>query len=354
MRASTLSLTAPLALALVTAAASPARADATAPPARADDGYCDYIRGVADAESALAFSPELFGQFGRIEQASSSAVTTEPGSLRFIGGLRYRLTGIYEGAALRGRASADCRRHEAFEHVRSATVYRALEARAKVLEDALPEADKLLAQSAADLESHRATSQDATALRIRVDDLRRAAMETREAMRALPAPGGGNPTGALSAFHRADDEVERRDAQLRRARAIDLSVRVGVDRYLDAASDTGSPFFAVVSLGVNLGLLGQGSGNDRAAAGRRRLVRSGRDPISADATTALIEATARRAQDTAALEADLSRQLDALGRVGGDDSKRYRQVVWFDLIKARAERAYHEAHLSALKQVLGS
>ena len=326
---------------------------ATAAPARADDGYCDHVQGVAAAESTLALSPEVFVQYGKIEQTSSVS-TADPGSLRFIGGLRWRLTGVYEGLAMRARAKADCRRHTAFEHVRSETLHRALEARAKVLEEALPEAEKLLAQATADFTARRLTAQEATATRVRVEELRRLAMETRKALRDLPAPGAGDPTGALGAFHQADDEVERHEARLRRARAVDLSVRVGVDQYLDGAATNDSPYFAVVSLGVNLGLLWQGSGNARAAAGRRRLVRAGRDPISTDATAALIEATARRAEDTAALETDLERQVETLSRVGGDDSKRYRQVVWFDLVKARAERAYHEAHLAALKRVAGS
>jgi hypothetical protein len=328
---------------------------AAASPAHADDGYCDHVQGVAAAESAISLSPEVFAQFGKIEQPSSSVQpSADPGGLRFIGGLRYRLTGIYEGVVLRSRAAADCRRHEAFEHVRSATLHRALEARAKVLEDALPEAEKLLSQATSDLDARRTTAQEATATRVRVEELRRTAMETRRSLRDLPAPGGGDPTGALSAFHRAADDVEHDDARLRRARAIDLSVRVGIDRYLDGATTDSSPYFAVVSLGVNLGLLWQGSGNERAAAGRKRLVRSGRDPISAEATTALVDATARRADDTAALESDLNRQLETLTRVGGDDSKRFRQIIWFDLVKVRAERAYHEAHLAALKQVLGS
>jgi hypothetical protein len=326
---------------------------ATAAPARADDGYCDHVQGVAAAESALALSPEVFVQYGKIEQTTAVS-TADPGTLRFIGGLRWRLTGVYEGLAMRARASADCRRHTAFAQVRSETLLRALEARAKVLEEALPEAEKLLAQATADFTARRLTAQEATATRVRVEELRRLAMETRRALRDLPAPGAGDPTGALGAFHQADDDVERHEARLRRARAVDVSVRVGVDQYLDGAATNDSPYFAVVSLGVNLGLLWQGSGNARAAAGRRRLVRTGRDPISTEATGALIEATARRAQDTAALETDLERQIETLNRVGGDDSKRYRQVVWFDLVKARAERAYHEAHLAALRQVAGS
>ena len=332
-----------------------ASAISAAAPAHADDGYCDHVQGVAAAESALALSPVVFAQFGQIELATSTGVPSDqPGALRFIGGLRYRLTGLYEGVVMRARAKADCRRHQAFEHVRSETLYRALEARAKVLEEALPQAEKMLAQAATDFEARRSTAQEATATRIRVEELRRTAMETRRAMRDLPAPGGGDPSGALGAFHRADDDVERHDARLRRARGFDLSVRLGVDTYLDTGTADGSPFFAVVQADVNLGLLWQGRGNARAAAGRKRLVRSGRDPISVEATSALVDATAQRAQDTAALEADLQRQMETLGRVGGEDSRRFRQVVWFDLVKVRAERAYHEAHLAALKQVAGS
>jgi hypothetical protein len=333
-----------LACAVVFAAPGTALAD--------DDGYCDFVQGTASAESAVLIAPQLFGEFGRIEQPSASQLpTADPGSVRFIGGLRWRLSGIYEGVATRGRAAADCRRHRAFEAVRGETLYRALEARLKVLEAALPEAEKLLAQATADFEARRMTAQEATATRLRVEELRRLAMETRAAMRALPAPGGGNPTGALAAFHRADDDVERHEAKLRRARAVDLSLRVGVDQYLDGAADDRSPVFAVVSLGVNLGLLFQGSGNSRAAAGRRKLVRAGRDAVSVEATAALADATSRRVEETAALEADLARQVETLSRVGGDDGKRYRLIVWFDLVKVRAEHAYHEAHLAALKQV---
>src|SRR5690606_1574294 len=121
----------------------------------------------------------------------------EPGGLRFIGGLRYRLTGLYEGLALGARAEADCRRHRAFQHMRSETLHRALEARVKVLEGALPEAEELLARAGAELAARRATAQDATATRVRVEELRRLAMEARRALRDLPAPGGGDPRGAL-------------------------------------------------------------------------------------------------------------------------------------------------------------
>lgn len=324
------------------------------------DGYCDYVEGAAAAESALLFAPEVFGQIGQIEQSTVSMVPgVDPGGLRFIGGLRYSLSGVYEGFATRGRAKADCKRHEALESVRSQTIYRALEARVKVYETAMTEAEKTLAQSNSDFDARRITAQEATATRLRVEELRRLTAETRQAMSLIPAPSGKEGIGnALTSFQRADDEVESHEAKLRRAKAFDVNVRVGVDTYLDdTGSDQSSPYFALLSVGVNLGVLFQGSGNERAATGRRRLVRSGRDPLSVDATAerlrSLVETAARRQSETATLQADLERQIAALDRVGGDDSRRYRVIVWFDLIKIRAENAFHTAHLEALKQVLG-
>lgn len=321
------------------------------------DGYCDYVQGVASAQSAVLFAPELFGTFGVVEQ-SAGAVNPDinSGGLRLIAGVRVSLDGIYQGLATRDRARADCRRHKALEQVRGETAYHALDARAKVLDGALAETDKILQQITSDLDARRTTAQEATATRLRVEELRQLANQTHRDMSLLPQPSG-ELGGALSAFQHADDDVERIEGKLRRAQAFDVSFRVGFDEFLDRTDGNPSPYFAVVNVGVNLGTLFQGSANDRAAAGRHRLVRSGRDPIAADATAdrlrAVVDTETKRAEETAALEADLQRQLQALDRLGGEDSKRYRQTVWFEWIKIKAEHAYLEAHLQAIQQVLG-
>lgn len=328
----------------------------TSAPALADDGYCDYVEGTASAESATLFAPEVFAQLGYIELNSVSMAgspTIDNDGTRFVGGVRWRLTGIMEGSATKARASADCARHRAFEQVRGDTLRAALEARAKVYDAAIPEAEKILAATNADFEARRATAQEATATRLRVEDLRRAATDNAATLRSLPASSGTSLAGAVAAYQRADADMESAEARLRRWRAIDVSVRAGVDEYLSIDTGDRSPFFGVVQVGVNLGLLFQGSGNERAASGRKRLLASGRDSLSQEGTVALQQAAARRAAETATLEADLKRQIDALDRVGGDDSRRYRLIVWFDWIKARAEHAYHEALSQALTQVVG-
>ncbi len=322
-----------------------------------NDGYCDYVQGVAGAQGAVLFAPTVFGQFGLIEQAAGAAnPDVKSGGLRLITGVRVSLDGIYKGLTTRDRARADCRRHKALEQVRGETAYQALDARAQVLDGALKETDKILAQIRDDLDARRTTAQEATATRLRVDELRQLATQTHRDMSLLPPPSGAIG-GALKTFQHADDEVESYEGKLRRAEAFDVSVRVGLDSFLDRSNANPSPYFAVVAVGVNLGAFFQGGSNNRAAAGRRRLVRSGRDPIAADATAerlrVIVETETKREQETDALEADLQRQLDALSKLGGEESKRYRQTVWFEWIKIRAEHAYLTAHLHALREVLG-
>ncbi len=325
---------------------------------KTNDGYCEWVEGVAAAESAVLMSPTAFMQVGRIEQSSQSIQPGDtPGSLRFIGGVQWSLSRTYEGLATRGRARAECKRHSALEQIRGETLFRAYEARAKVFDDALPEAEKIVRTSSADFEARRLGVQEATATRLRLEELKRLSTETHQLMSILPRPTGGVLT--LTAFQDADDDVERHDAKIRRAKAVDVSVRFGVDEFLDGSvnSDTSSPYFAVLQVGVNLGLIFQSGGNTRAREARARYIRSGRDPLSVDATAdrlkQLVDTANRRAQETAALEADLEKQVKMLDRVGGEDSKRYKQIVWFDLVKIRAERAYHEAHAAALTQVIG-
>ena len=320
-----------------------------------DDGYCEHAEGVAAATSAIQLAPSLEGQFGYIEQSPTS-VTPDAAStnLRLIAGLRYRLTGIYEGLATRDHGAADCRRHRALERVRGETMARALAARVRVLDDALGEAETILARTAADADARRTTAQEATATRLRVDELHELAAEYHRQLSALPAPTPEPLGAALSAYHRADAEMEDAEAALRRAQGLDISVRAGVDDFLTGPNAL--QYFAVVSVGVNLGLLWQGGGNDRAATGRRRLVVSGHDPLGVDATLERVETEiaveTKRAEQVAALVSDLDRQLESLGKLAGEDTKRYRQTVWFDAVKAKAEAAYLTAHLASLHEVL--
>lgn len=324
----------------------------------ADDGYCDFVEGTAAAIAAPLLAPQLIGQFGYIEQPSfGDAIGVDSSNLRVRAGVRYSLTDVYAGVATRRRANADCRRHQALVVLRGATLARALAARVRVYADAEPEADKVLAGSLSDLEGRRATTQEWTATRMRVEELRALAAAARRDLAALPPPDP-RPLGALlGAFRSSDAELEGEEAALRTARAYDLSVRFGADRFLDGPSQN-TEYFGVLELGVSIGGLWVGRGNARAAAGRRRFVRSGNDPLGSDATVAqlraIVDLESKRTEQTAALIADLEHQLRLLAGIAGDDSERFRQTIWFDWIKAKADLAFLQAHVQALREVLGA
>lgn len=326
--------------------------------AAADDGYCDYVEGVAGATAAPLYGPQLFGQFGYIEQpAFAVEPAADTSNLRAIAGVRWSLTGAYAGTQTTEKASADCRRHRALLGVRGASLARALAARVHVLDDAQREADRIGSAATADLEARRATAQDATATRLRVEELRALATDARRQLATLPAPDEHSLTGVLAAFHDADTDMEAADGKLRSVAAYEVDVRFGVDQFLEGPN-TSTEGFAVLEVGVNLGALWLGHANARAAAGRARYARSGHDPLGADATVeqmrALIDVEGKRAEQTSALVADLDRQIAALGKLGGDDARRYRETVWFDWIKAKADLAFLQAHVVALREVVGS
>ena len=328
---------------------------ALAGSAHADDGYCDFVEGVANAQSAVPLSPELIGSVGYVEQPPSSiSPDSTTKGIRLIAGLRYKLSGIYEGIAIRSRAKADCRRHKAFEQVRGETTSRAIAARLRVLDDALKEAEKILRSDEADFAARRTTAQEATATRVRVEELRELAAEDHRQLSSLPQPSERPLAGALQNYRDADADMERYEAKIRRAQAIDVSVRFGIDEFPER--DNPQPYFAVVSVGLNLGLLFQGGSNSRAAEGRKRLVESGRGigvEGTVDRLRTTLEIETKRAKETAALVAELERQLEALSRIGSDESKRYRQTVWFELVKVRAQHAYLSTHVASIRDVLG-
>ncbi len=325
---------------------------AVAGSARADDAYCDHARAVAAADAATLVAPEVFTSLGYVEQPATVDIPSgSSDDVRFTLGVRYSLGDLYEGAIVRKRAGADCRRHLALGRLQAAPAHRALSARVKVLDGALDEAAEMLAEAGADMASRRATAQEVMATRLRVDQLRAQAAAAHRELEALPAGSEASLTGALADFHAADAEVERHDGRLRAARGWDISMRAGYDRFL-AADEDESPYFAVVSASWNLGWLLQQPANQRALKARRRM-QAEAGATAQPAMEALLAAEARRAEESGVLVADLERQLEALRRIGGDDSRRFRQTVWFEWVEAKAEHAYLEAHVEALRQVMG-
>ncbi|NVB82468.1 MAG: hypothetical protein HOV81_29080 [Kofleriaceae bacterium] len=333
-----------------------ALAPATALAEPIDDGYCDFVEGSASATAAPLLGPEVFGQFGYIEQPSFAVNPTDSDNLRAIAGIRYSITNIYAGIQHKARAAADCKRHNALLGLRGATNARALAARLKVYEDAQQEAEKMLADANAAVEQRRMTAQEATATRMRVEDLRSLTATARRDLAMLPPADQVPLNERLTAFRNADAEMERREGKLRKVSAYDINVRVGADKFVEGPN-TDIQYFAVAQLGINIGAIWLGNGNDRAAAGRAKYVRSGRDPLGSDVTAeqlrATLEVESKRVVQVTALVGDLDKQLQTLANIPSEDSVRFRQTVWFDWVKAKADLAYLQAHVQALSELVG-
>ncbi|MFP2926154.1 hypothetical protein ACLESO_13220 [Pyxidicoccus sp. 3LG] len=117
-----------LALAARTALAQAAPPAEALPPPQVEDrtgGYCDFVRGVGDAEAALELAPEVFGSFGVVNtgEATGGAGSVPLGEpkLRLTAGVSYDFVGIYRGTALKRRAEAECRRQRALSMLEAAT-----------------------------------------------------------------------------------------------------------------------------------------------------------------------------------------------------------------------------------------
>lgn len=342
-----------------------APAIATAQPA-ADDGYCDFVEGTASATAATLVAPQLFGQFGYIEQLDNTLATTDvqPNNLRAIGGLRYSFTNIFQGKATVARAEADCRRHKAqvamqaiAQQLKDTSATRAIAARLAVYEQAQGEADKLLATVQADVDARRMTTQEAISTRLRVDELRAQIAQARRELAALPSADTKGVDGLLTQYRDADADMEKADAKLRTVKAYDVNVRAGVDRSLNGDLEDKTRYFAVVELGVNLGALWTGGGNKRSSVGRARYAQTvGALNAIVDPTVlkAMLDVQQKRLTQIQALSGDLDKQLAALSSAESVDAKRFRETIWFEAVKAKAELAYLQAHVATLTELLGA
>jgi hypothetical protein len=357
--------------------AAPALAQEAPPaaPPQVEDragGYCDFVRGVADAEAALEFAPELFAGFGAVnagEADGGGGVPLGEPTLRVTAGVGYDFVGLYRGRTLRKRAEAECRRQRAVALLEAAVRQgsglgeeAALEARAKVLRDGLPRAEELVASLRNELREGRTTLEELNAVQVRLDNLRALATSTtlaRERLAARPRVAEGQRLeSVLEELRTADDAVEGYAGGLRRARAWRLSVRGGYDELIDV--DQGTPLFGQVTLSYNLGHLWQGSANARAREGRRRAMSDEVSGVPQRVTELVAELRAvqrteeGRLREVSTLVTDLEGQLREVEALQTREVRRFRDYLLLELTRLRAEQAYLSAHVQSLGAFLGA
>ncbi|MFY2564475.1 hypothetical protein ACN469_43200 [Corallococcus terminator] len=356
----------PAALAQSPAAPSP-------PDVRVEDraaGYCDWVGGLGDAEAALELAPEVFGSFGAVNtgEAEGGLPLGKP-KLRVTAGLSYDFVGLYRSSKIHRRAAADCRRHQALSMLLTAVRQgsglgedSALEARARVLQDALPRAEALVTALRDDLRDGRATLEELNAMQVRLDNLRSLSTDTtlaRERLAARPAfPPGQRLESLLAELRAADDAMEVAAGSLRRAKAWELSIRGGYDEVFDLDQDV--PLFGQVMLTYDLGHLWQGKANARARDGRRRSTLHEVEGVHQQVSELLVELRSRhrmeesRLREVSSLVTDLEGQLREVEALQTREIRRFRDYLLLELARLRAEQAYLTAHVEALTAFLGT
>lgn len=338
--------------------ADDADGDTPAAPTKAApaDGYCEWVQGAAQSQADFYYAPNAIASVGYVKEPNAVGNDAVVSGARGVAVLSWNLIGIAQGNATKAHGEADCNRHKALDRVQGETIYRALKAKIKVYDGALDAADKILAKTVADVRDHRTTAQEMVATRLRVNELHDLQSDTRRQIDALPRPSKDEQIGgALASYYKYDSDMEEQEGKLRRLQGVAVTVSGGFDEYFDRTDNV--PFTALLQVTVNLGVFAQGGANDRAAEGRRRMVREQHQVQLVDTTVSHIQdelkAEQQRADETAALEQDLANQISTIEKIGGDDNLRYRDTVWFDYVKVKAEHAYFAAHVASLQEVLG-
>jgi len=350
--------------------------EATSAPS-ADDvqGYCSYVTGISKSARALLEAPELFGYFAMnnsvnsVLSADSFPLTgyTYIPTYEVAVAAQYHFGHLFASFENRDRAAADCQRYhyvsalhtvvQAFQEP-EATI-PALQARAAVLNAALPRAAEILASVQGDLREAKATAEELNATELRVDALRADAQQTAEALEAQAQrvdPPSMSAAELLAKRDAAEKNLAYHEVQEQRAGAWDILVRGGYDR-IYGVRDT-LPLFVSVGLVFNFGWFFQADAARLAEKGRRAWVdvqMEGLDQrvhIALARARAQLNADSKRYQETTVLLADLEEQMKSVLPLGGPKVKRYRDYLWFDLTRVRAENAFLKANVTELQSWL--
>jgi hypothetical protein len=340
----------------------------TASLAGAEPGYCRYVKNAAASEAALLSAPELFGTVGvfQIAEGDTGTAFGRP-KTRITLGAEASLAEMLQGVAVRQRADAECRRWRAMNSLEGALqagtgigTAPALAARAAVLDEALPLLEKRLGQLRDQVKLAMATVEELDAAQLRADELRDLAARTavERARAEKQAPPAGTLPDLLSEYRAADDEVERLEGRLRKSGAWDLKLRGGYDEILNVSQTL--PVFAALTLSYDLGNLWQHGADRNAREGRRAWIQeesSGVDSRLDEMLGALrtsYEVERARLTEVETLRRDLEGQLRTVEALQTSQVRRFRDYLYLELTRIRAEHAYLEKHVAALQGFLGT
>lgn len=332
-------------------------------------GYCDYITGTTDADSALFLWPHVFAGAGLVtggSDATGDETATFGTSIRVTAGLRYDFMDLYRGLTDRARTAAECARFRSSEIVSSQLerasaigLKPALQAQLRILEEAVPVAAGILEQVRGRYARSEVALEELNATEMRVHALNAQFWQTRETLEPLQdsvVPDRVALDRFIASFRAGDEQVEKYEARLRRIRAWDLGIRGGYDQVLGVDR---LPVFALVSASFALGGFGQRAANRRAEAGREAWRRHSVLGLEQRVARVIRDLEISRGLErqhlhqTSVLLADLEKRLEAISGIKSEKVKGFADYLWFEVVKNRAEKAYLDAYLAAMDRFLG-
>jgi hypothetical protein len=361
------------AFALVILAGHPAKADETGAMQAGVAEYCEYAQSAARSAVAQQLYPRVFVS-GSVLPGAGTVEGGRPADekadvlWRVQAGASYSLADFNEAQAIRDKARAECavyrQQSELFAFLarydEPDSVPGAL-AKIGVLEAALPTAERILEEMRSLVNLHLATVEEVNATTLRVEGMRAEIGSWRARAAAIGRKHGVSPQPVaelMRAYREAVAELARFEARVRRSRRWDLSARAGYDRFFGVRD--GVPIFGSVTLSFSPGSLTQPSVERQAELGRVGWAALGiegvhdRSALLMSRLRVLMEAQAQRQRENAVLLADLEARHRALEAVQGDSVRAFRDYVWFDLTRLRAEDAYLRAQLAELHVLLPS
>lgn len=335
------------------------------------DPYCEYTEGAAASEAAPLLAPNLFttgGVFNSELLAVSTPISTSRANHgRLFAGGEYSFGNLQKGITFKRRARADCEAHRITAELESflqndsnTTTTGALAARASVFREALPQGETILEATAKSVEGFSTTIQEADAVRLRLDELRRMLEDTeREKILATPSEAfaGVSLPRLLEQAQALQRELEKREGNAREAAAWDFTVRGGYDHIF--LQNVGQPYFAMGTLTFNLGSLWQKKADARAAEARQKWFLEQPEGVAARTQRLLRQlrgmkqAEEVRLRETQILLADLEQRMKSLQEISNKKAESYANYLWFDYVKVKAENAYLSIHLKDLAGIAG-
>lgn len=362
-------LVASVALGLLVQRSSPAWAapdESVAVPA-----YCDYVLGAATSAVAQQLYPRLYVSGGLLTNADGATdlgiAGKDAGVLwRLQAGFSYSLADLNEGRAIRDRARAECALYRSQSDL-FAFLARydepdsipGLEAKIVALEDALPRAEHILKDMRESLLRQQSTVEALNATTLRVEGIRSelGSCRARVAAAARKHSVPREPAAVLMQSYRvAASQTAESESRVRLSRRYDLSLRAGYDRLFGVRE--GIPILATLTFTYSLGSLTQPRLETMAQQGRAGWANFGiegihdRVRVLLSKLQGLLDVQSQRARENSVLLADLESRYQALESTPGDAVRAYRDYLWFDLTRLRAEAAYLGAQTEELQRLV--